>query len=103
MLENNLLSQVSKTEIIRSITNSIPSHFIGVFKPPNIFYKSINNIQKDFFWNNHNTSKKISQISQKKITRPKSMGGLGIKYVELMNKTYLLKSRCLYLTNANSV
>lgn len=54
---------------------------------------NIDKINRNFLWNNSSNPSKLHYISWNKITRPRNMGGLGIKRANLLNAAYMAKLR----------
>lgn len=87
-----LLSQASRTTLIRSVASSISSYFMLTISIPKTIARSIDRDFMKFWWEfsfekNHNLTLK----SWKSICKPKSMGDLGIKLVSKFNKVFLCK------------
>lgn len=70
-----------------------------VFKLPKNVNDTIDKINRNFLWVKTNNPSKLHHISWNKITRPKHMGGLGIKRYCLLNGTYMAKLKWDLNTN----
>lgn len=57
--KRKLLNQTGRTTLIKSITSAIPMYQMSCFLLPKHIYKSINAIQRDFWWGLKDNEKKI--------------------------------------------
>ncbi|GJV95654.1 hypothetical protein Tco_1547231 [Tanacetum coccineum] len=80
-----------KLQLIASILESIQVYWCTVFLLPKIVLKEINNLLMGFLWCNGKLSRGKAKIAWKKICKPKTHGGLGLKDLELWNKALLVK------------
>ncbi|GKB48166.1 RNA-directed DNA polymerase, eukaryota, reverse transcriptase zinc-binding domain protein [Tanacetum coccineum] len=89
--KNKCLSYAGRLQLIASILESIQVYKCSVFLLPNTVIKEINSLLMGFLWCNGEISRGKAKISWKKICKPKSHGGLGLKDLEIWNKVLLVK------------
>lgn len=88
---NNFLSYAGRTTLINAVCTSLPSYYMfGYSIPPHILTILSNKI-KSFFWNATKLSHKTTTVPWATITLRKQYGGLGIKNLHSLNKTYMIK------------
>lgn len=93
-----MLSKSGRTELIHSTLSNISNHTMNVFLIPKTIRLKMDKIARNFFWGHDNTVTKIHTINWKKITKPKAMGGLGIRTSCHQNKALILKRLWTYTT-----
>jgi hypothetical protein len=73
-----LLSMAGRVILTQAVTSAIPSYVMqGIMLPAKIL-NSIDRVNRNFIWGSSDLNKKLHLMSWRKITRPKSEGGLGI-------------------------
>lgn len=87
-----MLSKVGITQLINSTLSSLSSHIKKAFLLPKGILNIIDRKSTNFFYGHTENNRKIHTINQDRITRPKLLGGLGIKRAEHQNKVHLLNS-----------
>ncbi|GJT49418.1 RNA-directed DNA polymerase, eukaryota, reverse transcriptase zinc-binding domain protein [Tanacetum coccineum] len=81
--KNKCLSYAGRLQFIASIPESIQVYWCTMFLLPKTVIKDINNLLIGFLWCNGEISRGKAKISWKKICKPKSHGGLGLKDLEI--------------------
>jgi hypothetical protein len=71
-------------------------------KMPVRIRKKVTRIQRDFLWGGVNGTKKLSWIKWKVVCKDKKKGGLGVRDLEVMNTSLLLKWRWRLLNREDS-
>lgn len=80
--KTKLLSQAGRTTLIKLVTKSIPTYQMSIFSMPKTTNSKTNAIQ-----GKKKSSKKILYLKKWfHITKPVSVGGIGIRDVQTMNK-----------------
>ena len=64
----------------------MPIYLFLVMEAPKAILKEIRNIQRKFLWEGNVDKKKWELVSWDKIYKPKSQGGLGIRYPKKNNE-----------------
>lgn len=82
--------KVGRTQLINSTLSNLSGHLMKAFLLPKQILEKIDKQTINFFWGHTNTTNKIHTLNWDIITKPKPMGGLGIRKAEHINKTHLL-------------
>ena len=64
--------------LIKFVLSSLPTYFMSVFSVPVGVAKSIEKLQRQFFWNDSGGKRKIHLVDWSTMCRSKKNGGLGI-------------------------
>lgn len=84
--KSKLLSQPGRTTLIKSVTSAIPTYQMSCFLLPKTISKSLNALQRDFWWGKDTSTKKGLYLRNwKSMCIPTAMGGLGIRDIDTMN------------------
>lgn len=89
--KTKLLSHAGREILIKSTLSSIPSNFMSTVKLPKGIIKKINSIICDFWWGFDNASKHLYLKSWASFQFPKIYGGLGIRNLDFMNWSLVMK------------
>jgi hypothetical protein len=90
---NKHISFGGRLVLINSVLNSIPIFYMSLMKMPVQVRKKVVRIQHDFLWGGVNGNKKLSWVKWKVVCREKKKGGLGVRNLEVVNTSLLLKWR----------
>jgi hypothetical protein len=90
---NKHISFSGRLVLINSVLNSIPIFYMSLMRMPVQVRKKVIKIQRDFLWGGVNGNKKLSWVKWKVVCREKKKGGLGVRDLEVVNKSLLLKWR----------
>jgi hypothetical protein len=85
-----LLSAGGKDVLIKSVVQAIPIFSMACFKLPKGLCKCIDTMIRKFWWGCRDGERKPSWVSWKEMCKPKHMGGLGFRDIELFNLALLL-------------
>lgn len=98
---NGLLSQMSKTVLINSVINSIPTHTLMSSWTNKKIISNMSKVTRNFFWNDNADHNKCKLINWDQIANSKSCSGLGIHNLKIIKTT--INAKCvLPLLNCDS-
>lgn len=86
-----LLSHAGRAQLIRTVLNSLPMHYLSIFKIPDSVARKIIKLQRNFFWGVKNESKGVHPIKWNELEAPISFGGLGLGNLKIKNLGLLFK------------
>jgi hypothetical protein len=86
-----LLSVGGKEVLIKSVAQAVPTFSMSCFKLPRGLCQHINSLLVKFWWGCKDGSRKTTWVSWKEMTKPKGMGGLGFRDIELFNLALLAR------------
>jgi hypothetical protein len=99
--KNKHISFGGRLVLINSVLNSIPIFYLSFFKLPVQVKKMVVRIQREFLWGGVSGGKKISWLKWKVVCLDKKKGGLGVRDLNLVNKSHLLKWRWRLLNSGD--
>lgn len=85
------LSFGGRLTLINSVLDSIPTYYMSLFPIPAKVLKQLDKLRRNFLWEGNNERHKFHLIKWKKVTQPKTQGGLGIKDLAAHNKSMMMK------------
>ncbi|RVW74087.1 putative ribonuclease H protein [Vitis vinifera] len=85
------ISKGGRITLIKSTLASIPIYLLSLIRIPKVVAKRIEKIQRDFLWGGGSLEGKVHLINWQVVCSPKEEGGLGIRKIDLLNKTLLGK------------
>ena len=88
--KNRLLNRTGRLTLASSVLSSIPTYYMQINWLPQNICDSIDQTTRNFIWKGTN-NKGIHLVNWKKVTSPKSIGGLGIKSARDSNTSLLGK------------
>ncbi|XP_073154204.1 uncharacterized protein [Henckelia pumila] len=88
---SNLFSVGGKEILIKSVLQAIPSYAMSCFRLPKATCSSIEKECADFWWGLENDKKKMHWKTWDFLCKPKILGGLGFRKLEIFNKALLAK------------
>lgn len=88
--KNRLIKKSGRLAIASSVLSAIPSYYIQINYLPQRIYDSIEKTTRNFIWMDSN-NKGIHLVDSRKISRPKNLGGLGIRSARETNICHLGK------------
>ena len=92
------LSTAGKLTMLQFVLSAIPSFAMSCFQLPVGLCNQIQSILIRFWWDNNNGDRKICWLAWDKLTKPKILGGLGLRDVQLFNQALLGKIAWRILT-----
>ena len=84
----NHMSKAGRTILIQSHLKSLSAHTMQCIELPSNTSKYLDKCNREFFWKKSNTEKVFPLIAGDKVCRPKSIGGLGLRKTEAINKGF---------------
>jgi hypothetical protein len=76
--QHSLLNKAGRLTLVKSVLNSIPNYYMQVAWLPHTTCESIDKMARDFLWKGSSNTG-IHLVGWDKITKPKKLGGLGIR------------------------
>lgn len=89
--------------LINTTTSAIPNYFMNALSIPRTILKDIDKINRNFFWNHFDNSRNLHTISWNKISRPKSLGGIGIRNLKYLNACFMAKRKWNLFFNKDTI
>lgn len=91
-LEAENISMAGKVIILKSIIDSIPVYWFGLYKLPKIVIAKIKKLRRDLFWGHkEGQSRKLHLKNWEAICAPRTSGGLGLTTIAGRNTALLAK------------
>jgi hypothetical protein len=103
-LKANKLNHAGRLQYITSVLSSIPVYYMSTVLFSKTFIHKINSIIRNFWWASvqaENPTNPIAFRSWDDICKPKNQGGLGIRDMELINKSLLINTTWNVITDKN--
>ena len=85
------LSTGGKEVLIKLVAQAIPVYSMSCFKLPRGLCEHINSIIRKFWWGCKEGQRKPAWVSWEVMTRPKYLGGMGFRDLELFNLALLAR------------
>lgn len=85
------LSVGGKEVLIKSVVQSIPTYSMACFKLPRGLCEHLNGLIRKFWWGSKNGQRKPAWVSWNTMSKPKFMGGMGFRDIELFNLALLAR------------
>jgi len=103
-LKANKLNHAGRLQYIKSVLSSIPIYYMSTVLFSKSFIEKINTIIKRFWWAGVQEEQHTNPIAYRSwddICKPTEQGGLGIRDMELINKSLIIHSAWNIATNKN--
>jgi ribonuclease HI len=95
----SLLSMAGRVQLIKSVIQSMLIYSITLYSWPVSLIKEVEKHFRNFIWSGDTEKRKLVTVSWKKLCKPFSQGGLGLRSLSTMNKAANLKL-CWSLLNS---
>ena len=86
-----LLSAGGKEVLIRSVAQAVPVYSMSCFLLPRGLCQHINSLIRKFWWGSKGGQRKPAWVSWRTMCKPKHMGGMGFRDIELFNLALLAR------------
>lgn len=98
-----LLSAAGKEVLIKSVAQAIPVFSMACFRLPRGLCETVTSIIRQFWWGSKQGKRKPAWVSWDVLTRPKNLGGLGFRDLEIFNLALLSRQAWRCLNEPNSL
>jgi hypothetical protein len=85
------LSAGGKDVLIKAVVQAIPIFSMACFKFPRGLCEHINGLIRNFWWGSKDGKRRACWVAWEEMTKPKFLGGLGFRDLELFNLTLLAR------------
>ncbi|KAK0577750.1 hypothetical protein LWI29_038034 [Acer saccharum] len=89
--KKKFLSKGGRLVLIKAVLASIPTYFMSIFKVPVNVAKTIEKLQRSFFWGDGCEKRKVHAVDWNSICKSKRKGGLGVGRIVDKNCSLLAK------------
>jgi hypothetical protein len=86
-----LLSYAGKEVLIKAVAQAIPVYSMACFRLPRGICENVTSLIRQFWWGSKRGKRKPCWVSWDVCTKPKSLGGLGFRDIELFNLSLLAR------------
>ena len=97
------MSSAAKDVLIKSVVQAIPTFSMSCFRLPKGLCEQINATVRKFWWGCKAGERKTCWVSWSEMTKPRYMGGLGFRDVELFNLALLARQAWRILQSPESL
>lgn len=91
MWKSALLSHAGRLVLIRTVLQAMPIYYMVTCRIPNSVINERTSIIRRFFWGKVEKRRYLAYVAWEKITMPVEMGGLGVRDLQAMNESLLMK------------
>jgi hypothetical protein len=98
-----LLSTGGKDILIKAVAQAIPIYSMACFRLPRGLCLHINSMLRKFWWGSKEGERRTCWVSWKDMCKPKYLGGLGFRDIELFNLVLLARQGWRILQNPESL
>lgn len=89
--KGKFLSSVGKLQLLAAFLQGILVYFLSLFKLSCAMGEKLEKIQRTFLWMGMENKRHLSLVNWDTVCLPKSMGGLGIRKINALNKALIAK------------
>lgn len=87
--KGSYLSKGGRVALRKSAMANIPVYFMSLFVIPSQIANQIEKLQRDFLWKGENEDRGLHLVAWDHVCCPKSLGGLGLQRLHLVNKALI--------------
>jgi hypothetical protein len=91
MWKSAMLSPAGRLVLIRTVLLALPIYYMATCRIPKAVLNEITSVIRRFFWGKVDKQRYLAFVSWEKILQPVEMGGLGVRDLEAMNESMLMK------------
>ncbi|KAM1268507.1 hypothetical protein ACFX13_000857 [Malus domestica] len=88
----NSLSLAGRVTLVQSVTSVIPFYAMQTIKLPVTICDQLDRLNKNFVYGSTQSKNKVNLVKWSQVCLPKSLGGLGLKNMRVMNLAILSKN-----------
>ena len=100
---DKILSTGGKEVLIKSVAQAITVFSMSCFRLPRGLCESVTSLIRQFWWGSKQGKRKPSWVAWEEMTKPKHLGGLGFRDLEIFNLALLSKQAWRMLQNPLSL
>lgn len=97
------LSMTENEVLIKSVASALPNYTMSFFQLPIQLVKEIEQVIARFWWRDQKTKKGVHWLAWNKVSKRKSVGGLGFKEIISFNLAMLAKVGWHLICNPDSL
>jgi hypothetical protein len=97
------LSSGGKEVLIKAVAQAVPTYSMSCFRLPRGLCQHIDGLLHNFWWGSKDGKRRTCWVAWDQMTRPKYMGGLGFKDIELFNLALLARQAWRILQEPESL
>ena len=90
-VDGKMLVSRGKEVLIKSVAQSISTYSMSCFKLCRGLTEHISSLLRKFWWGSKQGQRKLAWVSWKTMCKPKNMGGIGFRDIELFNLALLAR------------
>ncbi|XP_019166674.1 PREDICTED: uncharacterized protein LOC109162425 [Ipomoea nil] len=98
-----LLSFAGRVTLAKSVLGAIPTYSMQTAQLPKGVCNKLEMITRRFIWGGHGDERKVSLVKWDTVTKPKEVGGLGLRSLNSVNSAFMAKLGWRILTERDSL
>lgn len=101
--KEKFLSRAGKEVLIKAVAQVIPTYVMSCYKVPESVFHEIEAMLARFWWGSKNGERKVFWLSREKLSKSKSVEGMGFRGISEFNQSLLGKQYWRLLEEENSL